>query len=96
MQAISHLCLEKKLWKKTQSVMQVWMGKVCDQTRMAHAERGTACTKNVPTPPVTPAKHKKPLLGGLLQLFCIFPGPLLLYGGGGVGGEWGGVEGSAL
>ena len=38
MQAISHLCLEKKLWKKTQSVMQVWMGKVCDQIRMAHAE----------------------------------------------------------
>ena len=52
--------------------------------------RGTACTKNVPTPPVTPAKHKKPLLGGLLQLFCIFPGPLLLHGGGGVGGEGGG------
>ena len=42
--------------------------------------RGTARTKNVPTPPATPAKHKKPLFGGLLQLFCIFPGPLLLHG----------------
>ena len=48
--------------------------------------RGTACTKNVPTLPVTPAKHKKPLFGGLLQLFCIFPGPLLLHGG---RGGWG-------
>ena len=54
MQAISHLCLEKKLWKKTQSVMQVWMGKVCDQTRMAHAE-GVQLYQKHPNTPCNPS-----------------------------------------
>ena len=86
MQAISHLCLEKKLWKKTQSVMQVWMGKVCDQTRMAHAEGVQPVPKTSQHPLQPQLNIKNPFSGGFCNFFAFFQVLSCCMGRGGVEG----------